>query len=117
MMGFRHSKKGPGSSLRFEIEFCVTKMAGLPSKYKHLRMSLTRGAKAVSSKELFAMNSVAEPSAADGTMKKFVCTLYRSAIGAPFEEKKYRLSLIRINPRSSPPLSLERGMARANTST
>jgi hypothetical protein len=93
-------RKSQAMAVKFEVEFCVKSMAGLPSKYKHLRMSLTRGAKAVSTQEIFAMNSTAEPSAEEGTMKSFVCTMYRSAIGASFDEKKYRLSLLRINARA-----------------
>jgi hypothetical protein len=35
-------------------------MTSLPSKYKHLRLMITRGAKAVSTKELFAVNQKAQ---------------------------------------------------------
>eukprot|EP00277_Geminigera_cryophila_P028704 CAMPEP_0179467440 /NCGR_PEP_ID=MMETSP0799-20121207/48567_1 /TAXON_ID=46947 /ORGANISM="Geminigera cryophila, Strain CCMP2564" /LENGTH=520 /DNA_ID=CAMNT_0021272847 /DNA_START=232 /DNA_END=1794 /DNA_ORIENTATION=+ len=73
-------------------------MTNLPSKYKHLRLMLTRGAKAVSTKEMFAVNQKAQPSPADGVMK-MVSTMYKAKNNA-FEEKTYKLSLIRINPRA-----------------
>eukprot|EP00291_Cryptomonas_curvata_P002690 CAMPEP_0172186482 /NCGR_PEP_ID=MMETSP1050-20130122/20785_1 /TAXON_ID=233186 /ORGANISM="Cryptomonas curvata, Strain CCAP979/52" /LENGTH=140 /DNA_ID=CAMNT_0012860655 /DNA_START=204 /DNA_END=622 /DNA_ORIENTATION=+ len=63
---------------------------------------MTRGAKAVSTKEIFATNQRAEPRAADGVMK-FVSTMYKmpgSGQGAIWEEKKFKLSLVRINPRA-----------------
>jgi hypothetical protein len=39
-------------------QVCITvlSMSDLPAKYKHLRLITTRGAKAVSTKELFAVN-------------------------------------------------------------
>ncbi len=51
---------------------------------------MTRGAKAVSTKEIFATNQRAEPRAADGVMK-FVSTMYKmpgAGQGAIWEEKK-----------------------------
>jgi hypothetical protein len=54
------------------------------------RLTMTRGAKAVSTKEIFATNQRAEPRAADGVMK-FVSTMYKmpgAGQGAIWEEKK-----------------------------
>jgi len=97
MSMFRGKRKAP---LKFEVTVAVMAMEQLPAKYKHLRLSLTRGAKAVSTKELFAVNCRAQPSADDGTMK-MVSTMYKSDnAGHQFEEKMYKLSLIRINPRA-----------------
>ena len=94
---FRAKRKAP---LKFEVSITVLAMENLPSKYKHLRLSLTRGAKAVSTKELFAVNCKAQPAAIDGTMK-MVSTMYKSGDSAQqFEEKMYKISLIRINPRA-----------------
>jgi hypothetical protein len=58
--------------------------------FRNRRLTMTRGAKAVSTKEIFATNQRAEPRAADGVMK-FVSTMYRmpgSGQGAIWEEKK-----------------------------
>ena len=92
-----HSKKQ--EHLKFEISVTAKLMESLPAKYKHLRLTLTRGAKAVSTKEIYAVNQRAEPTAADATMK-MVCTMYRTGSTGKFEEKTYKLSLLRINPRA-----------------
>mmetsp|Transcript_13734 Transcript_13734/g.31709 ORF Transcript_13734/g.31709 Transcript_13734/m.31709 type:complete len:507 (-) Transcript_13734:912-2432(-) len=85
--------------LKFEVTITTQLMTQLPAKYKHLRLMLTRGAKAVSTKEIFAVNQRAEPSPSDGVMK-MVCTMYKSTQTGKFDEKTYKISLIRINPRA-----------------
>lgn len=93
-----HSKKQ--ESHKFEVVVSVKSMTELPSKYKLLRLELTRGAKADSTKEMVATNNQAQPSASDGTMKT-LCTMYTiPGQSGHFEEKTYKLSLIRINQRS-----------------
>ena len=51
----RHPSARPPSALG-QVNITVLSMTDLPPKYKHLRLITTRGAKAVSTKELFAVN-------------------------------------------------------------
>jgi len=93
----RHKKEEP---FKFEVNLTVKLMTGLPAKYKHLRMMLTRGSKAAPTRELFAANQRCEPTAADGLMT-CICTMYKQPNSNTFEEKMYKISLYRINPKAS----------------
>lgn len=64
-----HSKKQ--TPLKFEVNIMVLSVSNLPAKYKHVRLMVTRGAKAVSTKELFAVNQRVNPANEDGLMKVF----------------------------------------------
>lgn len=44
-------------------------MEKLPSKYKHLRLNLSKGAKQAGTKEIFAEHQQAEPNAVDGVLR------------------------------------------------
>uniref|UniRef100_A0A7S0YWE5 Uncharacterized protein n=1 Tax=Hemiselmis tepida TaxID=464990 RepID=A0A7S0YWE5_9CRYP len=112
---FRKGSAGP-EALKFEFIVTVKSLDKLPTKYKHLRLSLTKGGKLASTKEIFADRQHAEPSLSDGTMK-MICTMYRtpgasSRAGSGFDERLYKLSLMRINrapPRPGPDPFAARG--------
>jgi len=115
----------------------------LPAKYKHLRLSLSKGAKQAGTRDIFAENQSSQPNAVDGLNQlpaspplsthsplvsitafllhvgpisddggapgcgtgtmKMICSMYRAAPGTPgmsatgFEERTYKLALMRIN--------------------
>lgn len=118
-------------------------MEKLPAKYKHLRLSLSKGAKQAGTRDIFAENQSSQPNAVDGLNQlpaspplsthsplvsitafllhvgpisddggapgcgtgtmKMICSMYRAAPGTPgmsatgFEERTYKLALMRIN--------------------
>ena len=79
-------RKRKQQALKFEVLINVTSMTNLPKKYKHLRVMLTRGAKAVSTNELLAANQRVQPSATEGQMK-MISTIYTGGEANRFEAR------------------------------
>jgi hypothetical protein len=87
--------------VRFNIVVQILDMEGLPPKYSTFQVVLQKGGKRISSGELLADEKHRMvPDTGGAATLLFVSSMQRATSGIDFEEKMYKLQLLRVNPRS-----------------
>ena len=94
---FRRGRKKHQEVVRFNVTVEILSIEGLPVKYSHFRVQLQRGRKSITSGDLHAE---------EGRVRRtetlqFTSSMQRAASGIEFEDKDYKLNLLRVNPRST----------------
>ena len=87
--------------VRFNVVVQILDMEGLPPKYSTFQVVLQKGGKRISSGELLADEKHRMvPDTGGAATLLFVSSMQRATSGIDFEEKMYKLQLLRVNPRS-----------------
>jgi hypothetical protein len=87
--------------VRFNMVVQILDMEGLPPKYSTFQVVLQKGGKRISSGELLADEKHRMvPDTGGAATLLFVSSMQRATSGIDFEEKMYKLQLLRVNPRS-----------------
>ena len=88
--------------VRFGVSVQVVAIEALPPKYTCFRVLLQRGMKRVSSADLFADAAHRIQSDKDSAATlHFVSSMQRAESGLDFEDKTYKLLLLRVNSKSA----------------
>ena len=98
---FGGGRKKHQEVVRFNVTVEILSIEGLPAKYTHYRVQLQRGRKIITSGDLHADDEGRMLRQTDAATMQFTSSMQRAASGIEFEEKDYKLNLLRVNPRST----------------